>query len=204
MELQNMFIDTHAHYDDSAQNDLEHRASKECEIKRGEIHRILIPVKKIAFYRMARGTTVALGASRHAGGLHIMRERPIHMVRTFKSRAAAKLDLSFGILPHEGFFNERNVGRPLCTAIDADAIGAHRAHLRALAVLCDTGVAHRARKLLEMNERKPCMLRLRPGTILLHMARCATCRFHAVIQAVAVAIDATHSALKMHIYRHPP
>ena len=40
---------------------------------------------------------------------------------------------------------------PLSASVDSDAVGAHRAHLRAMAVLRDAGMAHGAGGFLEMD-----------------------------------------------------
>ena len=63
-------------------------------------------------------------------------------------------------------------------------------------------MAHGAGKLLEMDERDSGMDRLRAFAVLLHVAGSAALRLHAVIHAIAVAVDAAHAALKMHIARH--
>ena len=66
-----------------------------------------------------------------------MRERPIDVVGAFKRGAAAKLNLAFGVLAHERLLDERKIRRPLSPSINSNAVGAHRAHLRAAAILRD-------------------------------------------------------------------
>jgi hypothetical protein len=94
-------------------------------------------IEEVAVDGMASCTTVRSRATSHAGRLHVMRERPIDVVGAFKRGAAAKLNLAFGVLAHERLFDERKIRRPLSPSIDSNAVGAHRAHLRAAAILRD-------------------------------------------------------------------